>query len=66
MEEDKIIINAEGKKIEIPLHLTTIELRKNWGAKRAGPELVITAVARNEEETKKWAEIYEKTCWESA
>jgi len=65
MGQDRIIIEAKGEKIEIPLHMTTIELCKNWGAKRAGPELVIKAIARNEEETKKWAEIYEKICWQT-
>ena len=65
MAEDKIIIEAKGKKIEIPLHMTRIELRKNWGKDRTGPELIIKAIVRDEEETKKWAEIYEKICWES-
>lgn len=65
MSKDKIIIEAKGKKIEIPLHITRLELNKNWGKDRVGPEIVIKAIARNEEETKAWAEIYEKTCWES-
>ena len=65
MSKDRIIIEAKGEKIEIPLHMTKIELHKNWGKDRAGPELIIKAIARNEEETKKWAEIYEKICWES-
>ena len=64
MAQDKLIIEAKGKRLEIPLHLVKIELHKNWGAKGAPPELTIRAIGMDEKETEKWADTFAKICWE--
>jgi len=62
MEQNKIIIEAKGKKVEIPLHIIKLELNKSWGSNEGAPEIVIGAVAINEEEKQRWGEIYGLLC----
>lgn len=60
---DKLIIEAGGKKIEIPLHLAEITLHKDWTTKgKETPELIIRAKALDKEETKKMGEMYALIC----
>lgn len=60
---DKLIIEAKGKRLEIPLHLVKIELHKGWGRNNEQPELIIRAVGADKVETEKWAESFAKLCW---
>ena len=62
MEQDKLIIEAGGKRVEVPLHLVKIELSKDWGEGGSGPEISIRAIATSKEETQKWGEIYGLVC----
>lgn len=45
------------------MHMTKIELHKDWRNNEQAPELIIRAVGRDEKETEKWGELYAKVCW---
>lgn len=63
MAQDKLIIEAKGKRVEVPLHMAKIELHKGWDKKSEEvPELIIRAIATNKEETQKWGEIFGLVC----
>ena len=62
MAQDKLIIEAKGKRVEIPLHMVKLELHKNWGKEKGPLELVIRAIATSEEEGQQWGELYGLVC----